>query len=870
MAKKKIDYDKYAAGLFARTEQYADKVRQHYATAVEELLNLTAKGDLGSSGAFSFGDNTKLSEKANIILRGLYSAVYNEIKGGVTSEWEYANLSCDALIESIFGKRLKENNHFARWFSRNQQAMDSFFMRKSAYGGLNLSQNVWKYVGNLKTEMEVALTISLGQGDSAATVSRKVRQYLQNPDMMFRRFRVKIGEEKIFDEETGELIGTKPIYGRRWKRKVIDPQTGAVTWENFNPRNYHPGKGVYRSSYKNAMRLTRTETNMAYRSAEQDRWQRMDFVVGYRVKRSNNHPEHDICDELSAANNDDTSTRGVYPKDFVFKGWHPQCRCFVVPILASSDEFIQMQEDILNGKEPKRSKGLIRKPNDEFYYWWDKNKERVETATSMPYWVQDNQDYINKKKKIRVKTDEEREAIRKRWEERAIKNQKIIKMATNVANVAQNYPEIDLTKLQEYINAKNVSLANTEARTIAKQVAAIKQDEKALSVLIPDVHTWKQQFTSAELHQVFDAVEYKLKSIKSYGDLSDQKDKIHFEIDWIKKHCTTKYKTWEVSVAAYENQEKTIDKLLKIEKLKAELPQIKQYVAKNKGAKKLAGLLTDAETALSKSDFDEIENILNALNKNWAALKKSNASRALKKLMSSDPDIADLEKYILDHYTEDFTVVSQDSYEDVMRMLGNVTKDAWRNATDAQRAAFPYYTDSSAHSYRILSNVGLGKYEPYADLMDAILDKIKTEKDLVLRSGQDYCVAEYVFGKDFRDLLEAGDLTKLNNDFAGTIGVNKAYMSTSFNKEGGFTKQFEVHIYAPKGTHCMNLNELSFFGQGRGTSWDGEEFYPTWRATGETEIFLHRGYRWRFVRAEKGAGKDGTDRIYVQLLNRVK
>ena len=512
---------------------------------------------------------------------------------------------------------------------------------------------------------------------------------------------------------------------------------------------------------------------------------------------------------------------------------------------------------------------MVRKPNDEFYEWWDKNKERVETATAMPYWVQDNQDYINKKKKIRVKTDEEREAIRKRWEERAIKNQKIITMATNVANVAQNYPEIDLSNLQGYISSKNVSLANTEARAIAKQVAAIKQDEKALSVLIPDVHTWKQQFTSAELHQVFDAVENKLKSIKSYGDLSNQKNKIHFEIDWIKKHCTTKYKTWEVSVAAYEKQEKTIDKLLKIEKLKAELPQIKQYVAKNKGAKKLAGLLTDAETALSKSDFDEIENRLNALNKNWSALKKSNASRALKKLMASNPDIADLEKYILDHYTEDFTVVSQDSYEDVMRMLGKVTKDAWRNATDAQRAAFPYYTDSSAHSYRILSNVGLGKDEPYADLMDAILDKIKTEKDLVLRSGQDYCVAEYVFGKDFRDLLEAGDLTKLNNDFAGTVGVNKAYMSTSFNKEGGFIKQFEVHIYAPKGTHCMNLNELSGFGQGRGTSWDGEEFYPTWYDTGETEIFLHRGYMWKFVRAEKGTGKGGRDRIYIQLLNRV-
>ena len=114
MAKKKIDIDKYASGLFLRTEQYADKVRQHYATAVDELLKLSAKANTSPDEVFSFSNNKKLSEKANTVLRGLYSAVYNEIKNGVAAEWEYANLSCDALIESIFGKGLEEDNHFAR------------------------------------------------------------------------------------------------------------------------------------------------------------------------------------------------------------------------------------------------------------------------------------------------------------------------------------------------------------------------------------------------------------------------------------------------------------------------------------------------------------------------------------------------------------------------------------------------------------------------------------------------------------------------------------------------------------------------------------------------------------------------------------
>ena len=57
-----------------------------------------------------------------------------------------------------------------------------------------------------------------------------------------------------------------------------------------NAKAFHPGQGVYRSSYKNAMRLTLTETNAAYRLADQDQWQRMDFVVSMRVHKSKNHP----------------------------------------------------------------------------------------------------------------------------------------------------------------------------------------------------------------------------------------------------------------------------------------------------------------------------------------------------------------------------------------------------------------------------------------------------------------------------------------------------------------------------------------------------------------------------------------------------
>ena len=404
MPKKKIDYDKAAKMLFSRTEHYADNVRRLYAAATDELLKLSAmKAPNGVSAAFSFSDSKRLSEQANAILRALYSGVYNEIKGGVIAEWGNANKSCDALITSIFGKKVKENNHYARYFARNKESVDAFFKRKSEYGGLNLSQRVWKYVGDFKTEMEMALSVAMGEGKSAATISREVRKYLQRPDMMFRRFRVKTGEQDIFDAD-GNVVGKEPVYGRVWKRKVVDAVTGNVSWQTVKLKDYSFGRGVYRSSYKNAMRLARTETNMAYRTADQERWQRLDFVIGYRVVLSDNHPEPDICNDLSARRGEKGS-RGVYPKDFVFKGWHPQCRCYVVPILADDKEFEKIQEAILNDEPIPESKNAIREPNKYFQDWWKSNKERVSEAQSLPYWVKDNPKYTKIK---REKTDAEK------------------------------------------------------------------------------------------------------------------------------------------------------------------------------------------------------------------------------------------------------------------------------------------------------------------------------------------------------------------------------------------------------------------------------------------------------------------------------
>lgn len=63
--------------------------------------------------------------------------------------------------------------------------------------------------------------------------------------------------------------------------------------------------------------------NMAYNYANCKRWSDELYVLGIRIRLSGNHPEEDICDEL----------QGDYPKDFMWRGWHPRCRCTMSSIL---------------------------------------------------------------------------------------------------------------------------------------------------------------------------------------------------------------------------------------------------------------------------------------------------------------------------------------------------------------------------------------------------------------------------------------------------------------------------------------------------------------------------------------------------------
>ena len=154
---------------------------------------------------------------------------------------------------------------------------------------------------------------------------------------------------------------------------------------------------MYRSAYKNARRLAATESNIAYRTADYERWQQLDFVVGIRVVLSNNHtlngePFYDICDRLSAPmGSKATKGRGCYPKTFKFTGWHPLCRCHTETILKTLDEMRADEARILAGEPVStQSENSVDDVPQEFKDWIKENKERIERAKSKPYFIRDN------------------------------------------------------------------------------------------------------------------------------------------------------------------------------------------------------------------------------------------------------------------------------------------------------------------------------------------------------------------------------------------------------------------------------------------------------------------------------------------------
>lgn len=357
MAKKRqkttrFSFQSYDAAHYRQTEQYTQAVEVLFDRATAEITRAAAKGTYDPEKPFSFDDYPGVKSVMQDVTKQLASRMITVVETGSKKQWLFACDKNDGFIESIMDTSKVSKARLKKMQDRNLEALQTFQQRKVE--GMNLSQRVWKYVGQYKDQLESALDVGLGEGRSADQLSRDVRGNLKEPNRLFRRVR----------DKRGNLVLSKAA------------------------RAFHPGQGVYRSSYKNAMRLTRSEINMAYRESEFLRWQSLDFVVGFEIHRSNHEPlcECDLCERLV----------GRYPKTFKFKGWHPQCMCYATPILMDEETFDENElgdlKAALRGTQykPLQAKNVVTDVPDEFKKWVKDHIEAQKNWGSTPYFIKDN------------------------------------------------------------------------------------------------------------------------------------------------------------------------------------------------------------------------------------------------------------------------------------------------------------------------------------------------------------------------------------------------------------------------------------------------------------------------------------------------
>ena len=319
-------------------------------------------------------------------LLNLESMLYANISAFQKDGWERAERKNDDFISQFIKGMSISSATKDGMFTHSLSAFEALKNDIDA-NGFKLSDRVWNITQQTKSQLEFYLDSGVVAGRNSNGISSDIRQILQNPQKRFRRIR----------NEKGELVLSQPM------------------------KDYHPGQGVYRSAYKNALRTSATTTNTAYRSADYERWSKQDFILGIEIHRSaNNRGPCKICDAMV----------GKYPKTFKFTGFHPFCICFATPITMKPENFADF---LLNDTVPKEQ--VITDIPQGAKDFVIENKDGLQSA----FWYKDNftndgglqreivsqpitNEVIKVSKPKRIKTDSEIANIKQKWNERKLYN----------------------------------------------------------------------------------------------------------------------------------------------------------------------------------------------------------------------------------------------------------------------------------------------------------------------------------------------------------------------------------------------------------------------------------------------------------------
>lgn len=334
--------------------------------SIYEDLNLEAAKIVGitdftidSDRPFMWSDYPQTRKRIRDLQERFVEDIGAVIYSGTSEEWKNSNEVQDLLANKVlqtYGATIGKKN-YEILYQPNNDALKAFQQRKDK--GFTISDKLWNQSTLYKQELEEAISCAIQKGTSAITLSKQISKYLLDFPQLQKDYKERFGKAS----------------------RSMDCE--------------------YRS-----IRLAASEINMAYRQAENLRWQQMDFVVGYEIKLSNNHtcngkPFQDICDILA----------GKYPKDFQWTGWHPLCRCYKIPILKTEEEFWEWDG---RSEATTASVNEVKDVPDDFKKWINENIQRAKSWDSAPYFIRDNDKYIREDFKVNVYNKTEKAFVRKR------------------------------------------------------------------------------------------------------------------------------------------------------------------------------------------------------------------------------------------------------------------------------------------------------------------------------------------------------------------------------------------------------------------------------------------------------------------------
>lgn len=893
---------------------YNKRLGRLYSDYVKKLTSLGYGEDvLEDDALFNFDNFPQLKARLNDIFNDYYQNSLLCYKSGITDGVALA-YNHDEMV--IGGYSVLTDK--AIRVARDTAAVTYISNRLKTKNGLNLAQTVWNYCQQTKSEFEMAMsnTIADGikKGSSAEEIGKSIRKYLNDPDMMYRRYHT------IKVQKNGKK---KDVVTWR-RRRIIDGKVRFIE----EPLE-KVGMGVYRSARKNALRVARTEINSAYHKARNERWQNEPFVIGQYIHVSPQHNIDDICNDLE----------GRYPKDYVWISWHPQCICTSDPITIQGEEKKEFYKRLMAGEDMSNyvSPFAVLTMPEKYNQYIKDNSEAIVKAGmrgKLAWHLQDNTKYwahllspsdrkklglkavssrelilAKAKERHALRTKEQIDKIQSRWDKHrrdyynglvhnllgsksvtdiksqdlferyyairyAIKDKKSAseiaslfdrfkrgyqtklawtdrKVAMNVMKVAANYGETDVSSVLSALKSANYTLARKEAKTLANAISAIKKDELSLSALIPDVNKWHKQFTSKELHGVYDAVEAKLAQWQSLT-LEQQAKKLQFEaIDFLGGNMhgvQQKYATWKVSQAAYLKKLDEVKTAIDWVNINKAYADVKGYKTQSKIYHKL---IYDLEHAMLAKDKTLAEQLLYEAKQKKETLINAKAKRNAKNVVFDTDQFSQSRK--------DAAVWDKGNGAKADKALIDTASKQWIAATEKEKDFTYEYT----HHYCDVNEPLQGrKYDNY-QTKERFIEKVNNITSYIEKNELPTDMW-FTRGDDGMKVIESrikfagGSMPNNLQDLVGMEMQEGGFMSTGSRKGKGFnTRSVIMNIYAPKGTKAAYVEPFSAFGCGDKRSWDGVSRFSTYSS--EHETLFQRGTRMRITKVYEEGGKTYID-----------